>query len=213
MKSNIFNKKTKLAQGFTLIELLVVISIIGMLASVVLVSLQGARNKAKDAKLIAEVKELQKALELYRLDNGKYPGVGTDSSWHSTAAGCSATNGHLLTENGMFDATFRSKYIPSLPTELASCGIYYMSFDGINKTDMACVYPDSNGNPVFIHPDGYNANVVANDTYSYVFMITTIANPTLASYPISDWPDVGGGSVYTNPDFTGVSRCVLGPKR
>lgn len=59
--------------GFTLIELLVVIAIIGTLASVVLSSLNIAREKGRDAKRLAEAKEIQKALESYYLDNGSYP--------------------------------------------------------------------------------------------------------------------------------------------
>jgi prepilin-type N-terminal cleavage/methylation domain-containing protein len=51
--------------GFTLIELLVVISIISLLSSVVLTSVNGARAKARDARRIADLKEMQKALEFY----------------------------------------------------------------------------------------------------------------------------------------------------
>ncbi|HEV8601650.1 MAG TPA: prepilin-type N-terminal cleavage/methylation domain-containing protein, partial [Patescibacteria group bacterium] len=49
--------KTKHSKGFTLIELLVVISIIGLLASVTLVSLNSARAKARDAKRVGDLKQ------------------------------------------------------------------------------------------------------------------------------------------------------------
>jgi len=65
--------KKSSARGFTLIELLVVIAIIGILSSVVLASLNDARKKSRDAKRIADVKQLQLALELYFDSNGTYP--------------------------------------------------------------------------------------------------------------------------------------------
>jgi len=61
------------SQGFTLIELLIVISIIGLLSSVVLVSLNGAREKAYYARAATETAELAKALDLYLMDYGYYP--------------------------------------------------------------------------------------------------------------------------------------------
>lgn len=51
--------------GFTLIELLVVIAIIGVLASIVLASLNAARKKSRDARRVADIKQIQLALELY----------------------------------------------------------------------------------------------------------------------------------------------------
>lgn len=64
-------------RGFTLIELLVVIAIIGLLASVVLASLNSARTKARDAKRSADIKNVMLALELYYDSNGgsSYPGT------------------------------------------------------------------------------------------------------------------------------------------
>lgn len=59
--------------GFTLIELLVVIAIIGILSSVVLASLNSARQKGRDARRISDVKQIQLALELYYDANGSYP--------------------------------------------------------------------------------------------------------------------------------------------
>lgn len=65
-----FKMKTR---GFTLIELLVVIAIIGILSSVVLASLNDARQKSRDAKRVADVKQLQLALELYFDASSTYP--------------------------------------------------------------------------------------------------------------------------------------------
>lgn len=60
-------------RGFTLIELLVVIAIIGLLASIVLVSLSNARKKARDARRIGDLNQVQLALNVYYNEFQKYP--------------------------------------------------------------------------------------------------------------------------------------------
>lgn len=70
----------KANRGFTLIELLVVIAIIGILSSVVLASLNSAREKSRDAKRVSDIRQLTLALELYFDSNGTYPDVLTDLS-------------------------------------------------------------------------------------------------------------------------------------
>jgi prepilin-type N-terminal cleavage/methylation domain-containing protein/uncharacterized protein (TIGR02145 family) len=73
-----FKIKTK-KQAFTLIELLVVIAIIGILSTLAVVALQNARKNARDAKRIADIKQIQTALELYFNDVGAYPATVTSS--------------------------------------------------------------------------------------------------------------------------------------
>jgi prepilin-type N-terminal cleavage/methylation domain-containing protein len=67
------NKNLKKQKAFTLIELLVVISIIGLLASIVLVALNGARASARMAVRVSNLNEVKTALELYYNANGGYP--------------------------------------------------------------------------------------------------------------------------------------------
>lgn len=59
--------------GFTLIELLVVISIIGVLSSLILVSVTGARGKAQVARAQADINGLYKALLLYNANTTSWP--------------------------------------------------------------------------------------------------------------------------------------------
>ena len=66
-------------RGFTLIELLVVIGIIGILSSIVLVSVNSARMKARDARRMSNLREIRTALYLYYEKKG---------NWIDTGSGC-----------------------------------------------------------------------------------------------------------------------------
>ncbi len=65
-------------KGFTLIELLVVIAIIGILASVVLVSVNAARGKAQDVKIVSGVKQIKTIIES-NYSGASYPDLTNDS--------------------------------------------------------------------------------------------------------------------------------------
>lgn len=78
-------------RGFTLIELLVVIAIIGILASIVMVSLSGAKSKSRDAKRQADIKNIQLALSMYYNDNGMYPKNIYASSGSAPSSGLAPT--------------------------------------------------------------------------------------------------------------------------
>jgi prepilin-type N-terminal cleavage/methylation domain-containing protein len=60
-------------KGFTLIELLVVISIIGVLSSIVLTSLNAARSKARDARRKSDIHQISNSIEQYFTDKGDLP--------------------------------------------------------------------------------------------------------------------------------------------
>lgn len=77
MKINFERKNKNFQSGFTLVEVLVVVGIIGLLASVVLVGLGTFRMRSRDARRIADLREVQNALELYYTKNNEYPAAAT----------------------------------------------------------------------------------------------------------------------------------------
>jgi type II secretion system protein G len=101
-------KETK---GFTLIELLVVIAVLGLLASVVLISLDSARVKARNAKRKSDISQVMKALELYFDANNNYPSC-------QMACGQAWTLGPQNTERTIANlASYLSPYISQMPTD------------------------------------------------------------------------------------------------
>ena len=108
--------RTKSTKGFTLIELLVVIAIIAILSTVVMAGLNSARQKGRDAKRLADVKNVQVALELQTDTCGGYPGTPSGAA----AAVLSNTNGMILNTaaslNSTACATNFSTHMNRLPT-------------------------------------------------------------------------------------------------
>ena len=77
---NSFMNKTNLYRGFTLIELLVVIAIIGILAAVVLGSLNDARDNANDASAKTSMNNIRNAAEIFYSENNFTYGTA-DTTW------------------------------------------------------------------------------------------------------------------------------------
>ena len=119
----------KAARGFTLIELLVVIAIIGVLSSVVLASLNTAREKARNAKRVSDLHQVQTALELYASDHGgTYPNV---NGWIGTTPSCYSNPG---TPNGAIPG-LAPTYIPAVPEDPKPTLPYYCYLYLSNGTD------------------------------------------------------------------------------
>lgn len=97
-------------KGFTLIELLVVIAIIGLLSTISVIALNNARAKARDARRVADIKNIQTAMEMYYNVHGYYP-------QYLTVTQCSVDNynalGALKTEGLMSEVPHDPKYVAS----------------------------------------------------------------------------------------------------
>jgi prepilin-type N-terminal cleavage/methylation domain-containing protein len=78
-------------RGFTLIELLVVIAIIGILASVVLASLNSARDKGTDAANKSNLNNMRAQAELVYDDDGDYANVCADENVSAAVTAAGAT--------------------------------------------------------------------------------------------------------------------------
>jgi prepilin-type N-terminal cleavage/methylation domain-containing protein len=79
-------------KGFTLVELLVVVSIVGLLSTLIVISLNDTKTKSHDARRLADINDFQKALELYSADFNVYP-VGTNLVLGSANVGCLSASG------------------------------------------------------------------------------------------------------------------------
>jgi type II secretion system protein G len=99
------NQQRNSKKGFTLIELLVVVAIMGMLAALAVVSLNNARARARDARRVSDIKQIQTALELYYLDQNTYPNLTIDT----------AIDGRCLSANGFAASCTDPVYMAVVP--------------------------------------------------------------------------------------------------
>ena len=71
------NQNRKSAAGFSLIEIIVIISIIGFLSSIVLVASKNASIRGRDARRMADIRQMDSAIQAYIADNGHAPYLGS----------------------------------------------------------------------------------------------------------------------------------------
>lgn len=107
-------------KGFTLIELLVVIAVIGILAAVIMASLNNARIKGRDGNRISQMREIKTALALYYDTYQTYP--GSNNSWYDIE---NCNNGYAN-----FSTVMPSSFMRTLSADPASkCHWYFKTAD------------------------------------------------------------------------------------
>jgi prepilin-type N-terminal cleavage/methylation domain-containing protein len=111
-------------KGFTLVELLVVVAIIGLLASIIIVSLNSARTRAKDARRLSDIRAIISALELYYHDNEQYP--GPTSSYGESEGTCGGWDTSTVDNDGdgkpFIEPLIDGDYLSSVPTDPVGSG-------------------------------------------------------------------------------------------
>lgn len=128
-------------KGFTLIELLVVIAIIGILSSVVLASLNSARNKGEDAAVKANLSNIRAQAEIVYDNTGNYADVCEDAT---VARGVSAANGQCFDDSDTATNDGWAAYAPlSSDPDVYFCVDYKgnaatTTTGAISTTDVVC---------------------------------------------------------------------------
>lgn len=155
----------KKESGFTLIELLVVVAIIGTLASIVMVSVESARSKARDTARKAALNQIQVALELYRNDHGTFQVVG--------GGHMGGGQGWLAYENGTTYSTsvtrvlYNQGYLPAPLIEDPTTSPGYMIYICNNGQSYSLTATLENPTPIEIADIQTTCNGIgANGTYT-----------------------------------------------
>jgi prepilin-type N-terminal cleavage/methylation domain-containing protein len=118
-------------KGFTLVEILVVCAVIGILATVVYGTFDGARKKSRDTQRKSDLKQLELALRVYKDTYGEYPdagcSVGQDTSkW--TGPGPGPGSGTWYVECNNYVEGIAPELLPVLPTDPLSENISQLGY-------------------------------------------------------------------------------------
>lgn len=106
-------KHKRRKKGFTLIELMVTITVIGILATVGMVTYSNAQKSARDARRKDDFKQIATALELYQQANGHFPLGNHRYAWYGGGPGMWSSS----RDAAPWIAGLTSTYISQLPVD------------------------------------------------------------------------------------------------
>lgn len=114
--------------GFTLVELLVVLAILGLLAGLVGPRVLSQLGGAKSKTAVVQIKEIEQAVDLFKLDVGRYPNSGEGLGSLVTNPGVRGWNGPYL-RSGVPDDPWGNPYRYDAPGRNAEIDIYSLGSD------------------------------------------------------------------------------------
>lgn len=123
-------RSSKSQSAFTIVELLIVIVVIAILATISVVAYSGIQGRARDSMRISKIKSMEKALELYLLDNGTYPPIQDGGGWETSCGSQTENWGHC--DRMKLLADYLAPYMHIEPESLSDAtqgayGYYYTS--------------------------------------------------------------------------------------
>lgn len=161
--------------GFTIVELLIVIVVIGILAAISIVAYNNVQKNARDNARAQAVSQIQKALEMYRAEYGRYPYV--------ISSGANLPSG--------FTGLYNTGYSYSIDT--AGNWMKYLKDSGI--TGDLPVDPINNTEYYFIY-HAFNGGIGACTEPVYILVVSKYENP--ANRPAQHSLNCTGNGVTAN---------------
>ena len=149
-----------LRKGFTLIELLVVIAVIGLLSSIVLASLNTARERARDTYRTSSLVQLRSAIETYYSIYGVYPqSCNGSGNWGGDAYGTPCPTDYI---NGLAPT-----YISELPRRPGTSGSFIYRSNSTGSDYKLIITGVDNHNPSSSLDDPGYTNCTVDRANSY----------------------------------------------
>jgi len=101
--------------GFTIVELLIVIVVIGILATITIAVYNGVQQRGRDSMRTSDVRSVQKAIEMYKIDTGSYPQAISGGTPVADGAGTALSN---------LSTVLTPTYLATIPSD-PKVGVYY----------------------------------------------------------------------------------------